>query len=150
MILFVLLFLAYALGSILIATVLQTVDIPTNTTFDFVSSCGVNNCPDTKLQESSSSPSLSSVYTLVGILVAINVVGIISTIIFMDDIPLNEDENDQKVNSEKKEKKRSAVTEVCKSISYYDESILIYIKVLFSSLKILYRACKYGSSFGIT
>ena len=78
---------AQILGSILVATVLKTEQIEVNTTyFSFEKTCGVNNCQSDKLLISTSDPTKASIYTLLGILLGINFLGILTTIFFMDDL----------------------------------------------------------------
>ena len=58
-----------------------------NTTyFNFEQTCGFNNCPIDVLPESSSDPTKTSVYILLGILLFINFLGILTTIFFIDEI----------------------------------------------------------------
>ena len=69
------------------ATVLKTEQIEVNTTyFNFEQTCGINNCQSDKLLISTSDPTKASIYTLLGILLLINIFGILTTVFFMDKI----------------------------------------------------------------
>ncbi len=76
------------LGSVLVTAILKTQDLngTNSTAFDYQSMCGANNCPDFKLPVSSTDPSDSSVYWLLGSLIALCVVAILTTTFFMDNL----------------------------------------------------------------
>ena len=56
------------------------------TNFDYLSSCGVNNCPSTIIPNSQASPTIYSVYILYGVLLFLCLFSGLIVIIFMDDI----------------------------------------------------------------
>jgi hypothetical protein len=103
---------AYAFGSILITITLK---IKTNTfanaTYDYGAHCGVNNCPNTKLPISSS-PTEDSIRLLCGVLVAICIVGIVNTIVFLDDLEMTPDESK---DCRKSDEQTSKFSKICNS-----------------------------------
>jgi hypothetical protein len=78
------------LGSVWIGAILQLKEKPINSTFDYSISCGANNCPYTSLPESTSRPSLSSIYGLCGTLNGACLLAIIITAVFVDDLKYDE------------------------------------------------------------
>ncbi len=93
------------LGSALVATVLKTEEITANTTnFKFEDYCGAKNCPADALPITASDPTEVSVFILLGLLIFINVLGILTTIIFMDNISYKTD--DETIELDKKAEKR--------------------------------------------
>jgi predicted PurR-regulated permease PerM len=64
----------------------KSIDTTNSTNFSYVDSCGANNCPDTILLESSTKPSVVSVYYLIGTLVALCGLAFFITILFVDNI----------------------------------------------------------------
>lgn len=87
------------MGSIIVATVLQTEEIPQNTTYNYSRYCGSNNCPNDNLPISTSQPSETSVYILLGLLLFLCFLGIITSTIFVENIDIKrynkEEESDQ-------------------------------------------------------
>lgn len=83
----------YVLGAIWIGTILKLKDLPVNSTFNYASSCGVNNCPGTKLPESASKPSVSSVYGLCATINGACILSILIAFFFVDDLKYDENMN---------------------------------------------------------
>ena len=54
--------------------------------YDYVKSCGANNCPQTKLQYFKSSPTEASIQHFYGCLIAIIVLSMIISLCFMDNL----------------------------------------------------------------
>lgn len=73
--------------------------MPLNATYDYSTSCGSLNCPGTPLPESSSKPTLSSIYALFGTLAGATILSIIIVILFVDNVKYNE--NNQKISRAK-------------------------------------------------
>ncbi|RMZ96116.1 UNC93 [Brachionus plicatilis] len=86
-------FFNYVLGAIWIGTILKLKDLPVNSTFNYASSCGVNNCPGTKLPESASKPSVSSVYGLCATINGACILSILIAFFFVDDLKYDENMN---------------------------------------------------------
>ena len=87
------------MGSVWIGFILEVKDLPFNSTFDYSNSCGMNNCPNTKLPEATSKPSLDSIYRLFITLLIATVSAMIISLLFVDD--LNYDENLNHVQRQK-------------------------------------------------
>ncbi len=75
---------------------MQIDQLPVNTTFDYANKCGMNNCPNTKLQETASKPTLHSVYNLLYTLIVATTIGIIISLLFVDDFKFDENSNEIK------------------------------------------------------
>lgn len=73
--------------------------MPLNATFDYSASCGSLNCPGTPLPESTSKPTLRSIYALFGTLVGATILSIIIVIFFVDNVKYNE--NNEKISRAK-------------------------------------------------
>jgi hypothetical protein len=65
--------------------------------YDFSNNCGAKNCPQTKMPPSLSKPVLQSIYNLCYSLIALIVIAVIVTILFLDNI--KDDETSQDVNA---------------------------------------------------
>jgi hypothetical protein len=89
---------AQILGSVLVAALLQnesTVEINLNSTkFSFEQTCGINNCPVYDLPISSSEPTKTSVFVLLGVFLIITFLGLLITVFFMDDINFEKNTNE--------------------------------------------------------
>ena len=99
-------FEAYVLGAVLVGFVLDTTvqDNQINKTFhnskkedifDFENSCGLNNCPQTKLKDSLSIPTDASKTLFYVILIGLVLIALINTFLFMDDLSMD-NENGKK------------------------------------------------------
>jgi hypothetical protein len=90
--------IAQILGSVLVAALLQnesTVVTNLNSTkFTFEQTCGINNCPAYDLPISSSEPTKTSVYILLGVFLLITFLGFLTTVFFMDDINFEKNTNE--------------------------------------------------------
>lgn len=64
--------------------------MPLNATYDYSASCGSLNCPGTPLSESTSKPTLSSIYALFGTLAGATILSIIIVLLFVDNVKYNE------------------------------------------------------------
>ncbi len=71
-----------------------------NGTFDYAGSCGIANCPNTKLPASQSTPTDKSFYILYGSLILLCVLSILITIFFMDNISDDDENNVEKENEQ--------------------------------------------------
>jgi hypothetical protein len=89
-------FIDYIIGSVWVGTILQLKELPLNSSYDYASSCGALNCPNTPLQEATSKPTLRSVYILSGTIVGATVLAILITILLVDDLDFDEEMNEVK------------------------------------------------------
>ncbi len=69
-----------------IAGILEVEELPMNTTFDYALSCGMNNCPDTRLPDATSEPSLNSIYNLFATLIGATLIALAIGLLFVDDL----------------------------------------------------------------
>ena len=83
----------YILGSTWIVTLLDTKELSQNSSFNYELSCGMNNCPNTRLGDSSSKPSQASIYRLLGMLSAATLLAFVICILFVDDLNYDHDLN---------------------------------------------------------
>jgi hypothetical protein len=79
-------FLAYIFGSLLVGGILKTEETNRTINFDYSKYCGANNCRDYKLPASQSKPSITSVYELCAVFLALCVASIIITFFFVGDL----------------------------------------------------------------
>jgi hypothetical protein len=74
-----------------VGTILQIKELPVNSSYDYASSCGAPNCPNTLLQEATSKPTLKSIYILSGTIVCATIIAILITLLFVDDLDFDEE-----------------------------------------------------------
>ena len=74
------------MASVWIATILKVEELPVNATFNYAGNCGMENCPETKLPEATSDPTLQSAYNLFTTLIISTLCSILIAIFFVDDL----------------------------------------------------------------
>ena len=89
--------LAYFIGNAQIALILDTNEYypdlnqtSRNSSYDYGASCGSSNCPKTKFDSESVKYKTESVYGLCGALDVLMILAMMTTVIFMDDIKVND------------------------------------------------------------
>ncbi len=81
----------YIVASLWIGFILQTEELSLNgTAYDYAGNCGSQNCRGTLLPESTSKPTINSIYILFGTVAGSTLLSIIITILFVDDLKYNE------------------------------------------------------------
>jgi len=94
--------LSYVFGSLMMKIFLTTEPLEkSNTTFNYTQYCGAKYCRENPLPKSASEPSRSAVYKLCGVMIAILACGLLTGILFVDNIQKKEPKTDA-LNRKKK------------------------------------------------
>lgn len=86
---------AYVISSLLVGIIAQVKSSIKEDSYDYKSLCGASNCPWYRLSTEKSKPSFTSVYILCGLLLCFCVIAILITILFVDNINLNNSDYDE-------------------------------------------------------
>ena len=86
-----------------------SVNSSTITSYDYARSCGRNNCPNTKLLESNTKPTLKSFYILYASLIGLCLLAILITLFFVDHI----DDDDMNIEKQPKHANLGKCHDLC-------------------------------------